>query len=52
MISRDLGADIRRNNELWEGMTAPQRSYTKTTWRLAGWKVCAHPDCPPWDCRK
>lgn len=50
-ISRDLGEDIRRNNEVWEGMSAPQRSHTKTAWRLAGWNVCAHRGCPPWDCR-
>src|SRR5271154_4875455 len=48
---RDLGAEIIRRDVWWDVAGALARARTREAHVAAGWKVCAHEACPPWDCR-
>ncbi len=49
----ELLADaIKKNEAAWRNLGPVERRAIKQGWAEAGWKVCAHPDCPPWDCRE
>lgn len=51
MNHTDLSAEMRRRDAAWDSATAEVREQTRADYRSAGWKTCAHADCPPWDCR-
>lgn len=47
----DLNEQIRDNDAAWDAMDGAERARVKQEWADRGWKVCEHPDDPPWNCR-
>ena len=52
MTPHDLGRTIAQNEAAWRNTSPAERRAIRAGWAEAGWKVCPHDDCPPWDCRR
>lgn len=53
--AHDLGAALSAAQVAWSALNGTERRYyrieAEPAYAAAGWTVCDHPTCPPWDCR-
>lgn len=48
--TKDLGAWMRQASDTWKDLTDAEREFVRAEYVAAGWKICAHAECKPWDC--
>ena len=51
----DLGRAMALRDECWSRLSEAERAAwlprLRAEYVAAGWKICAHGSCPPWDCQ-
>lgn len=40
------------DDRAWDQATEAERAASRVEHVEAGWKICEHAECPPWNCRR
>jgi hypothetical protein len=52
VYSDELAGHMEKANAAWAKATPDERRESRKQHAEAGWKICPHLDCPPWDCKR